>query len=267
MRVCVFDKESGKYFQSQVYAVVNRGYYQRDLVIVPTPQGDCLRFCDYLDKSGADLKCMIHTVISSCPESWVSQRTGGVDRVFAPYRRLLPGIRFFDYWGFHWLFEDVKTLSRLLRGEFIPVKGSIFENRIYSDLSEPGWNYIVTQSDADDLMQEVSGFHDSVIAGLSYLSGSYVDSNNAMRDDDHLRTVRVMFHSQWCRRFELEFISTTALNLRPAAENYGSNLFEAALIVRDWGIFFSDSYMQEPSTEYEGTWITAYALRWRYTED
>jgi len=64
----------------------------------------------------------------------------------------------------------------------------------------------------------------------------------------------------------VDFLGFTTLNLRPAADNYTCYIFDAALIVQDESIFFSDSFMEHIDLAYEGTWITAYSLKWRYTE-
>ena len=105
------------------------------------------------------------------PEGWIYKQTGKVDRQFKEYRHVLgPSILFFEYRGFPWLWEDTDTLGALLRGESVLIRGSLFEDRLYSDTALPGWNYV-----------------------------------------------------------------------------------------------FSDSCLEKPDTSYEGTWITAYGLRWRFT--
>lgn len=50
MKVRVLDKETGRYFKSEVYALVNTGWYERRLVRMPGENGGCMRFFDYLDR-------------------------------------------------------------------------------------------------------------------------------------------------------------------------------------------------------------------------
>ena len=57
-----------------------------------------------------------------------------------------PSILFFEYRGFPWLWEDTDTLGALLRGESVLIRGSLFEDRLYSDTALPGWNYVFSDS-------------------------------------------------------------------------------------------------------------------------
>ena len=50
MKVRVLDKETGRYFKSEVYALVNTGWYERRLVRMPGENGGCMRVFDYLDR-------------------------------------------------------------------------------------------------------------------------------------------------------------------------------------------------------------------------
>lgn len=171
MRVRVYDKQSGICFQSEVYAIINTGYYEKYLVSVPFGNGGYMKLFDYLDKSDQKLPVLVNLVTPQGPEGWIYKQTGKVDRQFEEYRHVLgPSILFFEYRGFPWLWEDTDTLGALLRGESVLIRGSLFEDRLYSDTALPGWNYV-----------------------------------------------------------------------------------------------FSDSCLEKPDTSYEGTWITAYGLRWRFT--
>lgn len=51
MRIRVYDKHLGSYFQSEVYAIINTGYYEKYLVSVPSESGGYMKLYDYLDKS------------------------------------------------------------------------------------------------------------------------------------------------------------------------------------------------------------------------
>ena len=266
MRVRVYDKQSGICFQSEVYAIINTGYYEKYLVSVPFGNGGYMKLFDYLDKSDQKLPVLVNLVTPQGPEGWIYKQTGKVDRQFEEYRHVLgPSILFFEYRGFPWLWEDTDTLGALLRGESVLIRGSLFEDRLYSDTALPGWNYVMTQEDADAFQRSVCGFHDAVIRGLDYVSGAYVNADKSMYPLAAVRSVSILIQSQQCRDFEMIFEGVTALNLRPAADKYTADIYDASLFVRDASVFFSDSCLEKPDTSYEGTWITAYGLRWRFT--
>ncbi len=48
MRVRVYDKKTNTYSKSEVYAIINSGYYEKQLVLTLDDMGMCLMFCDYL---------------------------------------------------------------------------------------------------------------------------------------------------------------------------------------------------------------------------
>ena len=51
---------------------------------------------------------------------------------------------------------------------------------------------------------------------------------------------------------------------KPALDNYTAELFDASLFVQDETIFFFNSQIDSIDKSYEGTWIEAYGLRWRF---
>ncbi|MBL4937458.1 hypothetical protein JK636_17190 [Clostridium sp. YIM B02515] len=54
-----------------------------------------------------------------------------------------------------------------------------------------------------------------------------------------------------------------SLNLRPAKDNYSSDLFSATIMLRDEAILFYDDDVNSEQEDYEGTWINALGMRWR----
>jgi len=99
---------------------------------------------------------------------------------------------------------------------------------------------------------------------MYYISGSYVDNKKWMYCMDDVRQVTMRFDSQCCRPIEMIFEGVTALNLRPASENYTSEIHAASLFLRNASIFFCDEQMDDIDKTYEGTWIESYNLRWRF---
>ena len=53
------------------------------------------------------------------------------------------------------------------------------------------------------------------------------------------------------------------LNLRPAKDNYSSNLFAATIMLKDKTILFYDDKVNSEHENYEGTRINALGMRWR----
>jgi hypothetical protein len=267
MRVRVYDQKRNLFFKSEVYAIVNSGYYEKQLLFVPDGFDGYFKFFDYLDKTDDALPVLINTIIPQKPDSWIFKRAKSVNEILVPYQDRLPkNVRFFEFNGFPWLWEDIDTLVRLLNRESVPAQGNTFGGKLYSDILQPEWSFIETQKDANAFMEEVCGFHDSVIKELHYISGAFVDTDKSMKPVEDIRSILIQVQSQQCRNFAIEFQGVIALNLRPAADNYTGNIFDAALIVQDEIIFFSNSSMEHPDLTYEGTWITAYSLKWRYVE-
>ena len=266
MKVRVYDKTTGNYFKSKVYAIINGGWYAKQLVHVPSENGGYICFVDYLDKSEykGTTKVLINTIIPDSPHEWIYQRSKSVDEKLSEFETLLSnGIRFFEYRGYPWLYENRPILAKLLNGDAIPFKGSIFENMtVATEMSN--WTYVETQEDAANLLKSAYFFHDSVLKTLNYTSGAYVNTDRSMYPIADIRQVTMCFESQWCDKIELVFEGVTALNLRPAGDNFTADISSASIIVKNESVFFCDDGIQEWDENYSGTWITAYSLRWRF---
>lgn len=265
MKVRAFDSEQKAYFKSEVYAIINTGWYEKQLLLVPSDDGGRIKFIDFLDKS--DVKnhpVLISTIVSDIPAEWIKKRTEEVKIQLEEYRGILDtNVLFFEFMGYPWIFKNKSIMIELLSGKSIPYKSSIFENKI--DTSNiAGWNYVETHEDVESLMKQASEFHDSVLRGLNYISGSYVDSDGSVIPMDRIRKVIMRIESQWCQPVEMVFEGVTALNLRPSNDNCDSIIYCASLYTKDASVFFCDSYLEQIDKSYEGTWITAYSLRWRF---
>ena len=125
------------------------------------------------------------------------------------------------------------------------------------------WNTVQTQEDTNQFLKETYGLHDSTIHSILYESGNYVDEERAMHFPE-LRRITVTLHSQCCPVVELVFEGVTALNLRPPGENYLGDIFDCTLLAENDEIFFADCFLGAADRTYQGTWITARHLRWRF---
>lgn len=265
MKVRVYDSLHDTYFKSEVYAIINSGWYEKRLVLVPDQNGAYMKFFDFLDKKeNGSHDVLINTIVSCSPSEWISRRSCSVDIQLEDYNGILDKkLRFFEYIGYSWIFENKSILAELLVGNTVPVKNSIFENKVISSVTV-GWNYIETPEDVENLMDQASDFHDTVLKELNYVSGAYTTSDGIMFPEGDLRKITMYIDSQWCHPIEMIFEGVTALNLRPAGDNYGEDIFEASLFVKDASVFFCDGSLKEIDTSYAGTWIAAYSLRWRF---
>lgn len=264
MIVCVYDNTTKTYFKSEVYAKINTGWYEKQLVKVPNADGEYFKFVDYLDKTYTPSKVLINMILPNIPSDWIGIKSASVEKNLEGYENMIyDEIKFFEYIGFSWLFNDKPTLTKLLKGESILLKGSIFEDKLLSSYKS-GWNYIETQYDIDQLMNQTAGFHDSIIKTINYVSGGYVEINKSMQACDSLRKATFIIDSQISDSIEIVFEGITALNIRPAADNCSAEIYQASLFIQDCLIFFSDDIVTAFDTSHNGTWITSYSARWRF---
>ncbi len=268
MKVRVYDKLTGEYFKSEVYAKINTGWYEKQLVHVPSENGGYIKFFDYLDKSKEEMphNVNINTIVSDSPKEWIRQKSVSVDKQIKSFEKLLnKDVRFFEYIGYEWLFENKPILAELLNGNSVPYIGSVFEN-IDVTSKVNGWTYVESQEDADNLLHTAHFFHDSVLKTANYTSGAYVNSDRSMYPIANIRQVTLCIDSQWCDTIEMVFDGVTAFNLRPAGDNYMADILSASLFVKNAAIFFCDNEIEGWDEMYDGTWITAYSLRWRFVK-
>lgn len=267
MRVRVYDTESNSYFKSEVYAVINSGYYEKFLVLTPLYMGNNFSFYDYLDKRNNQLNVLVNSIFQERPTDWIYKKSKSVDEQIEEYKNILSDdIRFFEYSGFYWLFDDIDTMSSLLKGNSINLKDSIFENKLYNDINSENWNYVETQSDIEFLMSETCGFHDSIINEVSYISGGYVNSKKEMFSSSS-RQISVKIDSQISDNLEMVFDGVIAMNIRPPKDNYFGDIFGASLFIENATIFFYDEEIENIQSDYHGNMVSAYGLKWRFRND
>ena len=263
VRVRVFDKQSNSYFKSEVYAIINSGIYERFLVIVPSKDGDFLKFFDSVDAAN-NYKILINTIPSEYPAEWVHQKTEPANGQFGKFSDMPnQDFRFYEYRGFEWLWNEKETLCCLLNGEKVRVCGSVFEGRLYSDHAQPGWNYIENTEDAENFLEEVCDLHDSVITEINYVSGGGLNDDGSLTPG-YKPVLNMKIQSQICGDVEMEFIGLMALNLRPAVYCFSDIISGVGLICRDGYVYFSEEYSETADFNFDGTWAVSYDLRWRF---
>jgi len=179
MFVRVFDLHRNTYFKSEVYAIINSGWYEKQLVVVPSDSGNHLKFVDCLDKSDPKHpKVLINRIIPDSHNGnleWIHQRSDNVDKQLDDFAELLDkNTRFFDYYGYSWVYDNKPLLLELLKGGEVSTKGYEHQMRALNAYRLKGWHYVETQQDVDYIFEQTGGFHDSVIKELNYISGAYV---------------------------------------------------------------------------------------------
>lgn len=256
MRVRVYDRANDDYYRSELYAIFFSGIFERWLVI----RDGILRLVDRCYEEDGLYYAQINRIDPDFSRDWILLSNGDISD-FPAFPKHLPEDPWSAFRGYPWVWEDRETVLALLAGQAVPLSQTAFAEQRPSSLL-PDWNYVSTQVEADSLMEQAYDFHDSVLVGLRYVSGS-VKTSEGILDSDHIRQVTMEFQSQWSPPLELVFEGVESLTLRPAGDNYGSNIMEATLRIRDAAVFFCDGYC-EAEASYDGTKILAYSLRWRF---
>lgn len=130
------------------------------------------------------------------------------------------------------------------------------------------WKDIKTQSEADALLSIFGYFHDACIRELHMWTEHWVSENLSMACNGDLDTkIRILIQRQFENpsSIELLFEEVERFNLVPSPENYDSIIYEAVLLVKEDGIYWSpeDDWSLESSDRDECTWLKARQLKWR----
>jgi hypothetical protein len=284
MRVRVYDKETGRYFKSEVYAVINEGWYAQYLVLVPDENGAYLKLFDYLDKSreGPIYPVNVNVITKDVPEAWLKKGSQFLQLIQSVFLKYKSDSKFDSFRGYPWLLDDRDILLALASGNTIRFEDIKTKDKYVSSML-PGWNYVEKQGDADEFMKKCRYFHDSVLTQMSYVSGAGASEGGGPRNagkaglpsggikpTDDVRRVTMCFDSLWGWSLEAVFEGVVSLNLRPAPDNYSSEISEASIRIKDETVYFFTDYVEKVTDEklssHEGTWIGAYGLRWRFLE-
>lgn len=263
MIVRAYDRESNEFFISEVYAIINIGYYEKYLVLQKTQKIQGYRLIEYLHKSTDEHNLEVNiNVISEndLQEPWITKDENELKQ----YNTLLNPIdkndSFFSFRGYGYLFEDENYLLELLKGKILSISTW---DRYAPNTKIKDWNYIEREADIDYLMTSFHGFHDAVLRTLNYVSGSRKAENDDMYVSDTIRQVSMIFDSDCPKSIEMVFEGVLKLNLCPAQDNYCSDISIVTIEKADEIItFYTDS--KEVIHDYDGTWIKSFGLRWRF---
>lgn len=246
MFVRVFDKGSGAYYKSMVYGTVGTGWFLRYIVL--NPRSRCFELVEYLDKQVTPARPLVEMIQPDSDEFVFSDdvqlpllKHGSAANGFADVQPIK---------GYPEVLENKSFLAKILAKGTVPAAEYDISERKPGDMD--GWNYILTQRDADAFMEQFAGFHDSTLEKVTY------------RESEECAAVNAVFDNRcWFGVAELCFEGVQLLKILPAPENYSREIFEASLIVADESVFWADSAMESPDCAYEGSIIKALSLKWR----
>lgn len=248
MFVRVFDKKENKYFKSIVYSTVGTGWFLQYIVLNPIT--NTFELVDYLDKNISPAKPLVEIIQSDCSDFNTYEGSQ-----ILKYKHFCKtnGIEFVDInqmMGYPDVCENYAFLADIFTKKSVPIGAYNISIQTLKDATE--WNYIFTQSDADDFMKKFAGFHDSTLEKINYVESNYSTKANAIFDN-----------GGWFGVVELCFEGIQMLKIIPATENYTREISEGCLIVEDEHVFWADSSLDKTDTSYDGNTIKALSLKWK----
>ncbi|MGN0486410.1 MAG: hypothetical protein ACI4GB_04185 [Acutalibacteraceae bacterium] len=247
MFVRVLDQNSG-YYRSMVYAMLGTGWFLRYIVI--NPHSNSFVLVDYLDKHTDPAKPLVEVIQSDYTEFKKYSGSALLKYKYFCKEKNISSEDIGQIYGYPDVCENYAFLSDILTNKTVPVDR--YPIQIHSFADQDNWNYVLTQSDADDFMKVFAGFHDSTLEKTVYL------------ESDGGTTAFLTFdNSGWFGVAELCFEGIQTLKIVPASENYTREIFEASLIVENESIFWADTYLEKPDETYSGSIVRALCLKWR----
>lgn len=265
MRVRVYDKHSNSYFVSEVYAIINTGYYKKYLIVESKNDTRYFRLVEYMDKSTGNLPVNVNLISSNELTEWISKGENDLKNINDQLNAKDKNASFYSYNGYNFIFEQENLLIALLKGEQVDYESMCgIEKEVSTKLDS--WIYIENENDIHHLLEIFHGFHDSVLRNLNYISGSGKRDTGIIVSDS-IRQVSMIFDSLWSESIEIIFEGILLLNLRPAQDKYSSDLSSATILIKDSAILFYDDKVDSEQKNYEGTWINALGMRWRFLFD
>ncbi|MCL2811713.1 MAG: hypothetical protein FWD25_07475 [Clostridia bacterium] len=270
MKVRVYDKASRTYFKSNVYAIINHGWFTKYLALLPTTDGGRFKMYDYLDKTkkGPHYPVNVNIILPEYPNEWVQYKAEELTNLKEALKRAVKSRRVriepLDYFvGYDFIWANKEALAALIKGDTIPANQ--FDLPPVKNSEPQEWISVDTQAGIEHLMKTYQGFHDSVIVSLGYISGTDIHEGGSVGACDSIRKVSITFDSCWSKPIQLVFEGVTALNLRPAQDNYGSDIFSATIIIKDEVVYFCNEDIKDIASFPDGsTWISAFSLKWKY---
>lgn len=248
MYLRVFDKKNQRYYKSVAYCkVAEDNQYQ---FIVLDPYDNCFTLVDCYDRSGKVYTPLVEH-IQLDTDDWTEYKYAQLlkyKQYCKTHGKEEPEVEFL--WGYRDVCENYAFLWDILAKKKVPASAYDVKIRTLADAED--WKYVLTQEDAEELMHLFAGFHDATLEKLVYEEARYTS-----------RAVATFENNCWYGVIEVCFEKIVAINIRPAAENYSPEIYDATLLVKDQAVFWADSYMEEEDLSYDGTYIKALSMKYR----
>lgn len=244
----VFDKSENIYYKSVVYSTVGTGWFLQFIVL--NPKRHNFELVDYLDKDVTPAKALVEIIQSDHSDFNIYE---GSRMLKYKHFCKINGIEVMDIkqmMGYSDVCENYAFLTDIFVNKSVPVGKYEIDIQHLKDTNE--WNYILTQTDADDFMKNFASFHDGTLEKISYSESNESTSVKAVFDNSGLFGI-----------VELCFEGIKMLKIMPATEDYTREIYEASLIIEDESVFWADCYMEKEDLSYEGSIIKALNLKWR----
>ena len=248
MFVRVFEQKRNTYYRSMVYAVAGSGLEQQYIVL--NPHTHCLELVNYLDDQSKAPRVLVEMIQPECNEFLAYHgaqmlkykhfcKTNGYE--FADIRNLK---------GYPEVLENSEFLANIFADKCVPFDTCGIPEKAFPDTDQ--WNYILTQSDADAFMRQISGFHDSILETVRYC------------EDGHSAAAYAVFkNSEWSGAAELCFEGVQMMKIKPPVLACFRNISDASLIIQNESVFWADASLKKPDESYAGSFIRALCLKWR----
>ena len=131
------------------------------------------------------------------------------------------------------------------------------------------WQIIKSQIDVDYINDVFDNFHDSYLKELCFSSGSYIDVDRSMNENNE-PIARFLFQRQWENPsvIEIEFRDIIQINIKPQSENEFSDIIISHLYLNNDIFFWSArDYEIHEDEKNAYTWIAAKQIRWRVRDE
>ena len=260
MRARVYDRTNNSFYISEVYGIINRS---GDWFIVDHPtykkQVILVEYLNFNSPAPYEVNIEIIDTNPFSSEQWIYLHKLDMDIINTRINNIKP-LQYYN--GFESIWKSSDALICLLE------TGSVDKLLLnVPELSTKllGWHYIENNNDIYELMSLYSGFHDSVIKEISYISGEYYDAKQKVM---HLniagsKQVKVIFNSDWAEELEIVLLAPRIIHFLPGEENYFSSLMEASILIKDQIVYFYDSYIETIEENYKGTYFKSMGLMWK----
>lgn len=250
MFVRAIDKKRNQYYKSMVYGVINSGYYEQAILF--NPLSSCFELIDYLDKETKNLT-PLYECINNNREEWVSYQNAYLLKLKKYFKENKEKFSIKCIQGYPEFVDDFAFIYKMISNKKVSLSDSTL--KVKSNEDENEWNYIRTQSDANDFMKLFVGFHDSTLDKILYEENYGKKQLNIIFDN-----------SGWFGIVELCFEGLSRMNLQPFVENYSREIYDATFRVIDETVYWADGETTPDNFQFNGTWIKALNCKWKKVE-